>query len=212
MNKLFLLIFIGFLSGPGIVHAQSAYDDIQSAVKNGNAALIRQLLAKGVDVDSTDREGTTLLITAASEGKLESVRALVDGRAKLNTANQFGETALMMASIRGHRPVVEYLLGKGAQVNQPGWTALMFAAIKGHADIVKMLLSKGANVNASSQNGTTALMLAAKEGNLDTVLVLLDHGASVNLRNMAGMTALGVALESKRRDVAGVLLKAGAEQ
>ncbi|MGH8636912.1 MAG: ankyrin repeat domain-containing protein [Burkholderiales bacterium] len=206
-----LLVIVGFLS-TGVAHAADSYQAMLAAVKNGNVPVINELLRKGIDVDSTDRTGSTLLMTASSLGKLDAARALVAHKASVNARNQYGESALMMAAIRDHRPIVEYLLGSGAEVNPPGWTPLMFAAVKGHDEIARMLLDKGANVNASSENGTTALMLAAKEGNLDTVLLLAERGAALNLRNLAGATALGLALDGGRKDVADALIRSGAEQ
>jgi ankyrin repeat protein len=194
-------------------NAQSgAFADVQAAVRGNNAKLVQELLARGIDPDTTDREGTTLLMAAAGAGYIDVARVLIGGKAKVNARNQFGESALMVAAIRGHRTMVEFLIQHGADVNPPGWTPLMFAAVKGHVDIVKLLLAKGARVNAASENGTTALMLAAREASLDTVLVLIELGAAVNLRNLAGATALGMALDGKRQDVVSALLRAGAEQ
>lgn len=197
----------------GQAFAQSgAFGEAQSATRNGNVKTLQELLVKGVDPNTTDREGTTLLMNAATAGHLDAARVLVGAKARVNARNQFGESPLMMASIRGHRTIVEYLIQQGADLNPPSWTPLMFAAVKGHVEIVELLLARGANVNAASENGTTALMLAAREGSLDTVLALIERGAAVNLRNLAGATALGMALEGKRQDVASILLRAGAEQ
>jgi ankyrin repeat protein len=200
------------MGGACAASAADSYQAILAAVRDGNVAVINELLGKGIEVDSTDPAGSTLLMTASSLGKLDAAKTLVAHKANVNARNQYGESALMMAAIRGHRSVVEYLLGSGAEVNPPGWTPLMFAAVKGHDEIARMLLDKGANVNASSENGTTALMLAAKEGNLDTVLLLIERGAGLNLRNLAGATALGLALEGGRKNVAAALIRAGAEQ
>jgi ankyrin repeat protein len=190
---------LGLLLVPFAAQAD-AYSDMLAAVRAGNLPAIQGLLAKGVDVDSTDRAGSTLLMLAATAGQLESAKVLVEAKAKVDARNQFGDQ------------VVEYLLSRGAEVNPPGWTPLMFAAVRGHADIARLLLAKGAKVDASSENGTTALMLAAKEGSLDTVLLLLEHGAAVNLRNLAGATALRMALDGGHKNVANALLRAGAEQ
>nr|MDT0253109.1 ankyrin repeat domain-containing protein [Endozoicomonas sp.] len=55
---------------------------------------------------------------------------------------------------QGHKPVVELLIEKGANVNacrsnagmENGFTALMSAAENGHKLVVELLIEKGANV------------------------------------------------------------------
>lgn len=55
---------------------------------------------------------------------------LSEAKADVNTKDKDGTDALMSASVRGHKDVVELLLKHGAQVNTQngdGHTALMFA-------------------------------------------------------------------------------------
>ena len=61
-------------------------------------------------------------------------------------------TALLEASRRGIREVVEYVLDMGTDPNQTihgsKWTPLMVAASYGHKDIAKLLLERGASVDS----------------------------------------------------------------
>ena len=57
----------------------------------------------------------------------------------------------------------------------------MVATIKGHKDVVDMLLSKGADVNAKITDfGATALYLACQIGYKEIVESLISKGADIN--------------------------------
>ncbi len=56
-------------------------------------------------------------------------------------------------------------------------TALMVAALQGHAPMVARLLARGASVRAMDNYHRTALMFASMSGSVDCVRVLLAHGA-----------------------------------
>ena len=49
----------------------------QDAAVRGDAAVLRDLIDRGVDVDSLDRYGQTALMLAARSGHLEAARVLV---------------------------------------------------------------------------------------------------------------------------------------
>jgi len=76
-----------------------------------------------------DPTGETALMTAAKVGNLEPVRALLDGGAKVDTADPtYNQTALMIAVRDDHPAVVRLLVERGADVNAktrtgqtPGW-------------------------------------------------------------------------------------------
>jgi ankyrin repeat protein len=71
-----------------------------------------------------------------------------------------------------------------------GGTPLMLASEKGHRAIVEFLLSKDANPNATNIFHETALSVAAQSGALDTVELLLDHpGTLLDLPDTSGQTA-----------------------
>jgi ankyrin repeat protein len=189
----------------------AVYQEILHAIELDDQRTIVGLLKRGVDVNTVDEKGDTLLILAARAGKPATVQTLLAYKPNLNARNGVGESALMHAAIRGREDIVKMLLTAGAAVNQPGWTPLMYAAAGNQTDIARLLLARGAHVNATAQNGTTALMMAARDGHLPMVLLLLEHGADVNYTSAFGFNALNVALERGRRDVADVLVRAGAK-
>lgn len=182
-----------------------AYEDSLSAASLGNDGDLVQLLNRGMDTETVDGSGNTLLILAARDGHLSTVDLLIKRRAKVAARNFAGDSALMMAVLKGETAVVQRLLEAGAPINHSGWTPLMYAAFEGRADLVDLLLGKGAEINARSPNQSTPLMLAARNGHLDAVRRLLKAGADPDLRNDQGFTAESWAVGNGNTDAADLI-------
>ena len=129
------------------------------------------------------------------DGKLEMLD-IETKRVDVNAKNKYGVTALIDASFKGQKEVVELLIVEGADLDaqdNKGDTALMNAAIKGHREIVELLVMNGADVDIQDNSGNTALMDSAKyarESTCDVIGFLIDNGADVNGGNKYGATAL----------------------
>ena len=114
------------------------------------------------------------LVAAADKGDLATVNSLLAtaaGRAAIDVPDEDGGTALMIAALKGHTPVVEALLGAGAAIDVPdedGYTALMVAAGLGRTLVVEALLGAGADATVEDGYGTTALQYAAESGRTPT--------------------------------------------
>src|SRR6516165_991550 len=57
------------------------------------------------------------LLSAARNGELGSVKALVEKGAPLEAKTAYGQTPLYLAAMNGHEDVVAYLLEKGANTD-----------------------------------------------------------------------------------------------
>lgn len=69
-------------------------------------------------MDARDTGGSSALRFAASEGRLEMAKLLVEvGSARVNQADGNGWTPLMLATWHGHFSVVKFLLEHGADVD-----------------------------------------------------------------------------------------------
>lgn len=125
----------------------------------------------------------------------KAVATLLAAKPRLETSNALGETALMLACIKGNVTVmVRALLQAGASVNSAqGWSPLMYAAYQGNAEVDKALLAKGASIDAINHNGTTALMLAARQGHVEVIDALLNAGADLQAVNKLNESALDFA-------------------
>lgn len=184
----------------GIAHADS-YEDSLSSARLGDTRQLVQLLDRGVDVNTVDAQGNSLLMLAAREGNLQTVAALLKYRPKVSVRNSAGDSALMMAVLRGETEVANLLLDAGAQINHDGWTPLLYAAFEGRLGLVERLLERGADVQALAPNKSNALMLAARNGHIDVVRRLLKTGISLDQKNDAGFTAETWAQSNANTDI-----------
>ena len=197
-------ILFKFLSYLLVVTAYSSsfagsHEDFFRAVEMDNAGTVRELLAQGFDPNTPDSSGQVGLYLAMRAGSPKVAAVLVANRnLKIDTVNQAGETALMMAALRGNYEWAKILLDSGAQVQRPGWSPVHYAATGPEAKIVALLLDRGANVNAESPNRTTPLMMAARYGTEDSVRLLLARGANKALVNDRNFTAADFGEMSKR--------------
>lgn len=187
---------------------------LAEAAKRMDRAALRELLAKGSDVNAAQPDGTTALHWAASREDTESVRLLLERGANAKAANRYGVTPLSLACLNAGPAIVEMLLKAGADANTSipgGETVLMTAARAGSTGAVKALLAHGANVQAAeSVYGQNALMWAAAEGHAATVQASLDGKADVKSRSKSGFTPLLFAAREGRMSVLPVLVKGGA--
>lgn len=198
------LVGLNLLLANGPVLAGS-YEDALSSARLGDTRQLVDLLDRGIDVNTVDEQGNTLLILAAREGNADTVESLLKYRPSLGQRNLAGDSALMLAVLRGHDKVAAQLLAAGAPVNQEGWAPLHYAAFEGHLDLVERLIAAGAAIDALAPNKSTALMLAARNGHIDAVRALIRAGADLDLRNDAGQTADSWAMANNNTDIASLI-------
>lgn len=202
------IIFIFALLLPVFAHA-GAYEDMEEAMIRQDPSAIIDLLKRGVDVNTVDREGNTLLTQAIKRDLPEAVDYLMTHRARLNPRNKHGETALSVAAYNGKMVYVKKLVEAGAEINYYGWPPLSYAAYNGHLEIVDYLIKHGAEVNAKTGNGSTALFFASRFGHAEVVQLLLKNQADPTVENENGETAVDWALKSANTDIEAILREAG---
>jgi ankyrin repeat protein len=159
--------------------------------------------------------GKTELMTAAGEGDLPRVLALLEAGAEIDERNANGGTALMYAVSNNHLEVVSLLLARGADPNaraRIGWTPMLVAGAKGRDRAIALLLEAGADPAQADAYGWTPLMRAVSGGYIDAVLILLESGrVDLGAREESGATALHIAAGYGQVEIVRVLLQAGAE-
>ncbi|MCG3188336.1 MAG: hypothetical protein LKCHEGNO_00314 [Burkholderiaceae bacterium] len=167
-----------------------SFDDFFQAIRANDATTVASLLERGFDPNARDAQGQCALGLAARDGAEQVVDVLLrQPRLNVDTRNNAGETALMLAALHGRLGIADNLIARGAAITQQGWNALLYAAAGPDPKMVARLLEKGAPIDSRSPNGTTPLMMAARYGNEQSVTILLAHHADVAARNERGMNA-----------------------
>lgn len=180
-----------------------SFEDFQTAIVRDDYLLMHRLLQRGMDPNTLDEQGRPGLVRAMQLQSLRVVYMLVRAPGiRINQPSAQGETALMLACIKGELEWVQRLLAMKATVNHPGWAPLHYAAsadLPHSLAIAQLLLEHHAYIDTESPNQSTPLMLAAQYGSESMVKLLLQEGADVNLRNQQGLTAVDFARRSERQ-------------
>lgn len=204
-----------------------------AAIDEKNPAALSRLFAQGVDPATTYNEyGWVELVVfrAVETGAVDLVRPFIAAGlpvdAQVPGVLVGGSTMLGSAAMEGCLPIVEYLIGAGADVNHrdPGDPhdpeAPGFGTVLTHAlgcdeplPIVSALLDAGADPNVSRPDGWTPLMLAAHSGDINVAEALLASGADVLAVKGTGnrrTDALRIAGFRHHGDIAALLREHGA--
>ncbi|KAH7115195.1 hypothetical protein B0J11DRAFT_126576 [Dendryphion nanum] len=136
----------------------------QARLKNDNSGDEAKVVADDKLSHEEKREALQGLLTlAASNGELERVQRLLNGKAKeyidIDAVDAEGTPPLVYASCFGHEDVVHTLIDAGAHVDKQDknrWSALMWAMTNRHKGIAKLLLDHGASPEIKSSSGRTA--------------------------------------------------------
>jgi len=211
VNRRNYLIFGAYLVAmPGVSWSQFEGAPVFfRAVDLDNAATVRDMLERGFDPNTPSEKGQLPLYLAMREGSFRVADLLLaQPQLRVDAANAAGETALMMAALRGHVEWVRRLLDRGAALEREGWTPLHYAASGEGTAAVALLLDRGARIDAPSANRSTALMMASRYGPEASVELLLARGASLALRNDLGLGAVDFARLGGREALAARLQKA----
>ncbi len=187
---------------------------LASAVKSGDVAQVKTLLAKKADVNAPAADSSTPLHWAVETDNLEIANLLLAAGADAKGSTRYKVTPLALAAENGDAAMIERLLQAGADANstsEEGQTALMTASRNGNVAAIKMLLTHGAKVGAvEPYKGQTALMWAAGQGNAAAESMLVEFGADVHAKSKGGYTPLLFAVLNNRIDAAKTLLEHGA--
>ncbi len=150
-----------------------------------NILIIRLFLRKGLDVNTADNEGNTLLHLAILEEKKDLFEKLLTLGPNVNLKNKHAQTPL-------HIICNKYCNHQSAEI------------------LTKLLLKKP-DINLQDNNNQTALHIASKKNNVDYIERLLMLNPDLELIDLEGNTALSYLIKEKECQGAALLLNAGAK-
>ena len=104
-------------------------------------------------------EGCTPLWAAASAGRLDVVKLLIERNADVEGTTSTGSTPLRTAAYRSHLDIVRCLVENGTDVNarssRDNSTILMMACFRGHLSVVTYVINKGAFMDLQGKDDRT---------------------------------------------------------
>lgn len=74
---------------------------LRDAVRQSDTASLKACILRGADLDSINADGRTVLIWAVFKGRVGGAKLVLDAKAAVNKANEFGWTPLHSASYHG---------------------------------------------------------------------------------------------------------------
>ncbi|XP_022594073.1 85/88 kDa calcium-independent phospholipase A2 isoform X1 [Seriola dumerili] len=186
---------------------------MHSAAKQDSPQIIQVLCSRLCSgVNELNNNGETPLHVACRLGRVEAVKALLDGGAKCDVIGGSGYPIHSAMKYSEKGCVEEILKADPGQIQAEdslyGGTPLHWTKT---AEMCRILLEHGCAVNYLSKTGETALHILTKRGRFEAAMVLLTHGANANLKGQDGNTALHLAMKMDHIELIKALIVFGAD-
>jgi hypothetical protein len=157
---------------PALCQQQSLDEDLLAAARKGELARVKELLAKGANIEAKTRYGITPLFYAAWSGHADVVRYLASQGAQVDVSDTFYKMPALAAAVdKGHTEVVKALVEAG--VKNPS-AALGMAASKGNRELVEYLLARG----GATPGQLAEAWEAAERGKHSEIIVMLKQAGA----------------------------------
>mmetsp|Transcript_38330 Transcript_38330/g.120666 ORF Transcript_38330/g.120666 Transcript_38330/m.120666 type:complete len:1644 (-) Transcript_38330:81-5012(-) len=161
-----------------------------AVVANGDEEGVELLLTAGCEIDSRDRDKSSVLHVAAFMGHTEMIDLLIQRQADLYAVNSTGHTCLHTACRNGHVDVVRRLIALGGErlvlmQTNTGWLCTHSAAQNGHFKVLEVLLQVACEQQLSTQTNTGwyCVHTAAQNGHVRAIRLILQTGGNQQLLN-----------------------------
>ena len=197
--------------------SQAGHNLLMVAARYDNTNAVSLLLKYKADPCMLDHSKTLSPIHyAAGLSQQEVVKLLLKAGVSPDYNPTEEHTPLMVATLRNHYEMVQFLLENGADVNgqnKNGHTALFDACYFGYmyVSIARLLLKSGANPNLKTNTlMSTPLSAACFRGSVELVKLLLQSKADPNICSSNGYTSLMHACMYAHHNIVKLLLQSGA--
>jgi len=167
------------------------------ACASGNWRLAKFLITHGAHTDTDTGEASPALLSAAATDADDpaGVELLLKHKARANSRDAHGRSALHEAALHGHVGIIQTLLAAGAEVDASdhnGRTPLLDAVRGGHLAALNALISASPDLHTTDARGRNALALAclAQSPSLALAQRLLDAGIAADRADHTGKSAV----------------------
>lgn len=189
-----------------------------SVIKKNNTTLVKFLLDNGIDVNSKDNKGNTLLHIACENGQSSMIDELNNYLPNVDLQNNDGNTPLHLAVLNNNLNCVQKMITLNANKeikNNRKKTPLTFSIEKDFKPIYDYLVSNGSQVTSDDSWGSSILHHAAKNGNKDLLISYISANSDnkytlLNKRDRNGNTPLYIAVYNNQLEFVKELITQGA--
>ena len=169
----------------------------------GNWRLAKFLLERGAKAEPVGGQPVLLAAAATEEDDPVGVQLLLKHKAKVDTRDSLGRSALHEAAHAGHVEIMAVLLAAGADVHgrdDAGRTPWLAAARGSQIATLEALAVAGARIGDEDNEAHNALMLACTGESVPVLLVrrLLELGVDPDHADQHGRRAVDLAAEAGR--------------
>ncbi|MEQ4700222.1 ankyrin repeat domain-containing protein [Providencia rettgeri] len=199
--------------------ASTLAHDFLTAAEQGQLEILKSCLEKGVDINTTNRQGRTAIVNASLNKHYECVSFLINAGADINKQDQTCFNPFLLSCLNDDLTLLRIVLPAKPNLDlltRFGGVGITPASEKGHVEIVRELLEKTEiNVNHTNFVGWTPLLEAivlndGGEKQQQIVKLLLDHGANPHMTDKYGKKPLELARKKGYNEIAELLIAAGA--
>lgn len=151
-------------------------DCFATYIAKNKTEICNLFLSGGMDLNSTDENGTPLLNVAVRNDNEALVKRFIQSGVNINAVSQ-----------------------------DRGYTPVMDAVWRGNKVITKLLIKEGADLNTISKEGQSNLVLAVGADRVEICKLLAENGADPDIKDMMGMSAYGYATLFKKEEIIKIL-------
>ncbi|XP_067685768.1 ankyrin-3-like [Haliotis asinina] len=168
------------------------------AASEGEREVFDFLVTQGADLLVTDEDGQTILHHACYGGNMEIVNyILIQNIVDINSKDDNGVTAVLVAASLGNREVFDFLVRQGADIlvaDDDGQNILHLACQKGNVEMVKYILTKKRlGINTKGSRGMPPVLQSVYYGKKEVFDVLVKQGADLSVVDKNGDSILHLA-------------------
>ncbi len=182
--------------------------------ENKDTKVLIVFVKNGVNIDTRDKDGKTMLHRAVEQGDTQRIKNLLKVKSNPNTLAKDGSTPLHSALFIQPEKTenINLLIKAGAAINaeygrEKNSLLLQIMEKDQNLALAEILIKAGANPNARNAFGDTPLIAAAKNAKDEKPLeFLLENKADINIKNSQGFSAILIAAANNKNPAVTIAL------